>query len=349
MRTTIEVMLETAGFGRERPVEVLRDGFPSYVMRVSKTTLSESPTVIVKACPFSSREPDILLCLHRAGLAVPRVLDVREGEDFRVVIMEDVGIDALHKRRDPAWYMRVTWEIAEIHRQFDLGSAEPGNGVAGRKPAALGVASDLVALLPRYDTDKWRGIVREAKDGTIQRLRDGTYLGLTLGEIDELVYLLERLANDTLRVLWEMQVREGSSERKEPGTGFGTPTFIHGDLHDGNVLIRSGSDYAASPFVIVDWASARLDSGFFDLVSLYDVAERMKTCRLDPEIMIATYLDARWPDGVRNDVVAAKKEWSKCRMLRAWDELRWFATTGDDFGDRARREVSIIGEMLCEL
>jgi hypothetical protein len=342
MRTTIEEVLEAAGIrGGERPVEVLRDGFPSYVIRVSTTTFSGCPTVIMKACPHSSREPDILLCLDRAGFSVPNILDVRQGEGFRVVIMEDIGTDALHKRRDPEWYMRAVQEIAKIHKRFDLSMSDVV--APERMPAISGFPAGLAAILPRYDLDKWTGAVREAVDGTVQRLKDGTYRGFTPAEIDALVSVLGSLATDTLSALGD---RQESYKRQSSATEPSAQTLVHGDFHDGNVLVRSSPDRAICQFAFVDWDSARLDSGFFDLVSLYDVAERMETCRLDPETMIATYLDARWPDGERPDASVAETEWQRCRMLRAWDELRWFSTTGDDFGDRVRREVGIMRRTL---
>jgi len=344
MRITIEKVLEAAGIiGGGHPVDVLRDGFPSHVVRVSTTTFSGCPTVIMKACPHSSREPDILLCLDRTGFSVPNILDVRQGEGFRDVIMEDIGTDALHKRRDPEWYMRAVQEIAKIHKRFDLSVSDVA---PERMPAISGFPAGLAAILPRYDLDKWTGAVREAVDGTVQRLKDGTYRGFTPGEIDELVSVLRSLATDTLTALGD---RQESYKRQSSVTEPSAQTLIHGDFHDGNVLVRSSPDRAICPFAFVDWDSARLDSGFFDLVSLYDVAERMETCRLDPETMIATYLDARWPNGGRPSFPAAVIEWHRCRMLRAWDELRWFSTVGDDFGDRVRREVAIIQRTLSAL
>lgn len=345
MRINMEEILEAAGVGGgERPVDVLRHGFPSYVLRVSTNAFSGNSSVILKACPYSSREPEILLHLHRAGFSVPSILDVRQGEGFRVVIMEDIGTDALYKHRDPEWYMRAVREVAEVHRRFDLSISEAGAPV--RTPATRSVAADLAAFLPRYGPDTWGGVVRAGAEGTVQRLKDGTYRGFAPEEVSELVNLLGSLATDTLHMLRDLEDRY---DRQEPATGFPAQTLVHGDFHDGNVLIRSDSSREVSPFAIVDWDSARLDSGFFDLVSLYDVADRMKTCRLHPKMMIASYLHARWPDGGRPDVPAAEVEWHRCRMLRAWDELRWFSTTGDDFGDRVRREVAIIRRTLSML
>jgi hypothetical protein len=345
MRTTIEKILGAAGIiGGGHPVDVLRDGFPGYVVRVYATAFSENPTVILKACPGPSREPDVLLLLHRAGLSVPNILDVRQGEGFRVVIMEDIGTDALHKRRDPEWYMLAIREIAKIHRVFDLSMSDVVT--PERASVASGFVGELAALLSGYDLDKWSGVVHEAVEGTTQRLKDDTYGGLTSGEISELVSALGSLATETLSVLGDW---EESTRRQTPATGLSAQTLVHGDLHDGNVLIRSSHDRAGRPFAIVDWDSARLDSGFFDLVSLYDVAERMKTCRLDSRAMIATYLDARWPEAGRPSFPAAVIEWHRCRMLRAWDELRWFSTTADDFGDRVSREIEIIRMTLGAL
>jgi thiamine kinase-like enzyme len=140
------------------------------------------------------------------------------------------------------------------------------------------------------------------------------------------------------------------------------PTLVHGDYHEGNILIRpamepeallqagvtarSAPPGAAWDLVIIDWDSARWDSGFFDLVSLYDVAERMGTCRLYPEQLIDAYLHERRVDDRCLTRRMVHTEWHRCYILRAWDELRWFSDTGEDFGSRACREVGIIQSHL---
>lgn len=336
MRVRMEEVLRTAGIEKPSAVEVLRDGFPSYVIRVSTPAFSGHPTVIVKACPSSSMEPDVLLCLSRAGVPVPRVLDVKPGDGFRAVIMEDVGTDALYKHRNPELYIRAVREIAGIHRRFDLSRCD--GGIQEEPLITGGAEMDLLSLLPRRDPGQWTFIVRGATEGTGERLKDGTYIGFTSSERDALLREVEILGEATLAML--------GAQEQSYGRDF---TLVHGDFHDGNILIKTGPNRSAFSFVIVDWDSARLDSGFFDLVSLYDVAERMQTSRLDPRMLIEAYVHAKWPVGGPFDIRAAEKEWRRCRILRAWDELRWFSTTGDDFGDRVRREVEIIRRTLGEL
>ena len=313
MHISMEAVLEAAGIrGVESPVEVLRDGFPSYVVRVRSATFPGRQTAIVKACPDSSREPDVLLHLHRAGLPVPAVLDVRQGDGFRVVVLEDVGSDALYKHPDTGSYLKAAEEIARIHLQFELpGSAD---------------------ILPRYDALRWASTVRSAVEGTLRRLEDGTYQGFRQRDVETLSATLRTLERGTMEVLG--------------GPAVFPPTLVHGDYHDGNVLIRPSSGEEPGQFVIVDWDSARWDSGFFDLVSLCDVADRMGTCSLDPAQILEVYLRERCKGDGRLSRQAVEAEWHRCCILRAWDELRWFSETGEDFGDRVYREVRIIRSHL---
>lgn len=121
------------------------------------------------------------------------------------------------------------------------------------------------------------------------------------------------------------------------------PTLVHGDYHDGNILIRpTQGGEEAGQLVIVDWDSAGLDSGFFDLVSLCDVAGRMGTFRPDRTRIMEAYLRERCAGGTRPRDDVVEMEWRRCCLLRAWGELRWFSETGEDFGDRVGREVGII-------
>ena len=327
MHISMESVLEAAGItSGQDSVEVLRDGFPSYVIRVQTAAFPGQPTVIVKACPDASREPDVLLHLHRAGLPVPAVLDIREGDGFRVVILEDVGRDALHRHPDEGSYLRAAEEIARIHRRFELPGSDAG-------PID---ASGLADILPRYDASAWALVVRAGTAGTLRRLEDGTYQGFSQRDVEALPATLRTLEGETLAML-------GEPVRVLPLA----PTLVHGDYHDGNVLIRPSQREESGQFVIVDWDSARWDSGFFDLVSLCDVADRMGTCHVDPAQIMEAYLRERCAGGSRPSRQAAETEWHRCCILRAWDELRWFSETGEDFGDRVQREIEIIQENLA--
>lgn len=329
MRISTESVLEAAGIRSwEDPVEVLRDGFPSFVARVRSLAYPGRQTVILKACPDASREPDVLLYLHRAGIPVPAVLDVRQGDAFRVVVLEDVGSDALYKHPDTGSYLSAVREIARIHRRFELSITG-----AGRSPT-----SDLVDLLPRYDSTAWTSVVSSGAAGTRMRLEVGTYQGSGRREVEELSEVLLALATQTLAILDRVE--------KTAGPFALARTLVHGDYHDGNVLIRPVQGQERGEPVIVDWDSARWDSGFFDLVSLCDVADRMGTCRLDTEEIVEAYLQERCAGGSRPSRQAVETEWHRCCILRAWDELRWFSETGEDFGDRAAREIGIIRSHL---
>lgn len=377
MSITLESALAAAGIADREPIQVLRDGFPSLVVRVSTSFFGGRRSIIVKACPVSSREPDVLVCLHQIGLPVPAVLDVREGNGFRVIIMEDVGADALHKHPDAEWYKAAVREIARIHKQSQLSSRSsclPG-----------GFRAALADLVPTYDDAKWAAIVREGLEGTLRRIDDGTYG--TYGpraasgtdsrgqarDREELPDVLSDLAEKTLAMIHDLSACWPSSHMPSACRPFSN-VIVHGDYHDGNILIRaseSGNVVAQQPphhFAIVDWDGARWDSGFFDLVSLFDVSERMRTFRLDPEEIMGTYLGTyasiysdTYADAHQHTYVdphqapyrlethpddpivcGAEAEWRRCRVLRAWDELRWFSETGEDFGGRIVREIGII-------
>ena len=286
---------------------------------------------------------------------VPAVLDIREGDGgFRVIVMEDVGGDALHKHPDVEWYMAAVREIAKIH-----GWSELFHLFGGARKA-------LTDLLPTYNDAKWAAIVREGLEGTLRRIEDGTYAELSRRKKERLPGILRDFAEKTLAMVGDSGVYRPFSH-----------ALIHGDYHDGNILIRTpksgevvapplpkprgeleimectlgnllggGSARPPNPFAIVDWDSARWDSGFFDLVSLYDVADRMGTFPLDPKQIIQTYLSEMLPDDLR--VCGAEAEWRRCRILRAWDELRWFSTTAEDFGERAAREIDLMSACHME-
>ena len=331
MHISMEAVLEAAGIrSGEGPVEILRDGFPSFVARVAAAAFPGHQSVVLKACPDSSREPDVLLNLYRAKTPVPAVFDIREGDGFRIIVMEDVGGDALHKHPNQEWYVAAVGEIARIHRRYDEGWMRVAVA-KGKLPVEDKAIAALDELLPMHDRTSWESTIREAAEGTIRRIEDGTYRGLAPREREGFLSSIDGLVTSTLCMVWEMDERLPR-------------TLVHGDYHDGNVLVRSREDGAGAPgpFAIVDWDSARVDSGFFDLVSLYDVAERMGTFRLDPAQMIETYLQVRWLGHPAPSDQVMAEEWRRCRILRAWNELRWFSETGEDFGDRVPREVAII-------
>lgn len=320
MRITEEAVLKAAGIGTgDGLIEVLRDGFPSHVIRVQSTAFPGRPSVIIKACPDGSREPDVLQSLYNAALPVPAVLDLRQGDGFRAMLLEDVGNDVLYKHPNARSYMRAAAEIARIHRRFDQSD----------------LGAELAKLLPEYDTARWASIIASAARGTLERFEDGTYRGDSLSGGASLPDTLKNLEEETLSIMME----------PEQTTSL-TRTLVHGDYHEGNVLIRPGEETGFEQLVIVDWGDARWDSGFFDLVSLCEVAHRMGTVVLDYRQVVDSYLQARYAGLGGPSHLAVEVEWHKCSVLRAWDELRWFSETGEDFGDRVPREVETIRSHL---
>ena len=116
MGITLKSALTAAGITDAEHIHVLRYGFPSLVVRVHTSAFDGKGSVILKACPPSSPEPDILIGLHRIGLPVPMVFDVRESEGFRVIVMEDVGADALYKASRCRVVQSAVRAIARIHQ-----------------------------------------------------------------------------------------------------------------------------------------------------------------------------------------------------------------------------------------
>lgn len=317
MQVTVEGVLRVAGMAVPHgQVQVLRSGVPSYVLRVRPPGTQGADSVIVKCCRPGSREPEVMQRLSRDLHSVPAVLNVVEGEGFRVMLLEDIGDDRLCDRPDKRSYLEAIAEIAHIHRRFELPVED----------------EELASLVPVYDSGKWASVVRAGAKGTLCRLEDGTYLAGKVPGARTGRRLVERLAENTLsRVVARMEAPVVPR------------TLVHGDFHEGNVLIRQASRPAGPrQLAIVDWGDARWDSGLFDLVSLVDVASRMGSLQLVRTEVLDCYLRERpghSSSGMRRRCVA---EWHACFVLRAWDELRWFSETGDDYGERAVRELEIM-------
>lgn len=120
-------------------------------------------------------------------------------------------------------------------------------------------------------------------------------------------------------------------------------TLVHGDCHSGNLFL--GDD---GQLCLIDWGSAMLGPGLYDIVGLVDVARRMRDPIGDVDYLLQLYwtnLSERSRAGY-GDLHEALNVLRLCRSLL---ELGWFSSTGDDYGQRANRELQIIQEALSAI
>jgi hypothetical protein len=322
VKAGVDAILKAAGIDvPPRQVEVLRDGFPSFVLRVTSPRAPGVPSLILKACPVGSREPRVMERLSHILRSVPAVLGIACGESFDVILMEDLGARLLCDPPEVESYMRAVREIARIHRRFQVPADD----------------DELAALVPAYDLAKWASVVRAAALGTLSRLADGTYPEAAFGGASGLRALVGELADRSLSLA--LTAREGAADAPALGQ-----TLVHGDFHEGNVLLRAGERERSGRggLGIVDWGDCRWDSGLFDLVSLVDVARRSGSLDLDEADILRWYLEERLGRAKPGCLDVSARAWHACYVLRAWDELRWFSLTGDDYADRAARELGAI-------
>lgn len=326
---TVEAVLRCAGL--DAPVDrvvALRDGTPGFVLRVSPVearhdgedaTATQRDSVIVKTFPSASKEPEVTDALSKLLDCVPRVLRIADGVGFRVMVMEDLGPQGLYLHPSVASYMAAVDALAALHRRLD------------------GVRT-LFELVPTYGRTEWESTVAEAARLTAERLTDGAYAELELPVQRRLAHSLDPLLQRSQQALGSVW---GQADRH------GLPlTLVHGDFHEGNIIVRDGTA-GASGLGVVDWGDARWDSGLFDLASLIDVSSRMKTIDLDESRVLQRYLAAR--AGLLSEPSWLASEWNLAWILRAWSELRWFAESGEDFGERAAREMRVIERRLAAL
>ncbi|HVL70008.1 MAG TPA: aminoglycoside phosphotransferase family protein [Vicinamibacterales bacterium] len=132
---------------------------------------------------------------------------------------------------------------------------------------------------------------------------------------------LARSADETLRVA--LMVRHGAApvwrrlgDLRRVVTGLvemrrrllsGGATLIHGDVHPGNVIVRSGG----GPYriVLIDWARARLGSPLEDVASwLHSLGCWDVEARRRHDSLLAVYLQARHPP-IRFDAAVRANYW----------------------------------------
>lgn len=154
---------------------------------------------------------------------------------------------------------------------------------------------------------------------------DGLYTGINLAAIDRTVsYLLDR---------WPELAAEIA----------GYPQALsHGDCHSGNVFVSEDG------IELIDWGAAQCGPGMLDLVALLDVAARMNEGIADPAVVSGAYWQAL-SEQTRRAYGDRRRALNLLSLVRAMQELLWFADTGEDYGERALRELDIIRAGLLRL
>ena len=117
-------------------------------------------------------------------------------------------------------------------------------------------------------------------------------------------------------------------------------SLIHGDCHYGNLFLTPEGGIC-----LIDWASASVAPGLMDLAALVDVSERMRVHIAPEPDVLAAYFGELSPSE-REAYGKPERAWAVCRSVRAFLELEWFATTGEDYGQRVQRELTLLHAFL---
>jgi aminoglycoside phosphotransferase (APT) family kinase protein len=117
-------------------------------------------------------------------------------------------------------------------------------------------------------------------------------------------------------------------------------SLIHGDCHSGNLFLTPEGGIC-----LIDWASASVAPGLMDLAALVDVSQRMRDPMAPETDVLAAYF-GELSQLEREAYGEPDRAWAICRSVRAFLELAWFATTGEDYGPRVQRELILLSETL---
>ena len=159
------------------------------------------------------------------------------------------------------------------------------------------------------------GLAHQVLDATRSRIAQGVYSGVDCA--------LLNLVSGELLSGWPPRAR---LIPQMPST------LVHGDCHSGNMFLSSDG------MQLIDWDSAALAPGLLDLVGLVDVAQRMKESVCEKAALRAAYWQTL-SSATRAAYGSIEESWVALHVLRALLELKWFAHTGEDFGDRVQREL----------
>ena len=113
-------------------------------------------------------------------------------------------------------------------------------------------------------------------------------------------------------------------------------SLIHGDCHYGNIFLTPEGGIC-----LIDWGSACIAPGLMDLTALVDVSQRMGKHQIhETELLGAYFCELPQPD--KQAYGSPDRAWTVCRTVRSLLELEWFATTGEDYGQRVQRELTLL-------
>jgi hypothetical protein len=164
------------------------------------------------------------------GVLCPRLLGVEQTDDGRTILFLEALRTPDWPWRDPAAVTRVLRSLAHLHL-----SATSRDGATG---------------LPEWDYDAV--------------LRDAAILALE--QLDRCRRMLDLAPLRRFRPALRRMTGAAVSLRKQLLAGSGLPEVaLHGDVHSGNVLLRSRPDGDAP--VLIDWARARMGSPLEDVSS----------------------------------------------------------------------------------
>jgi aminoglycoside phosphotransferase (APT) family kinase protein len=106
-----------------------------------------------------------------------------------------------------------------------------------------------------------------------------------------------------------------------------TSTFIHGDVHPGNIILRPGERIDVA---FIDWARARLGSPLEDLASwLHSLGCWEPEARRRHDTLLRAYLEARSPQQTITTELR-RKYWYACASNGVSGAIRYHLSVVDD-------------------
>lgn len=325
-------LLDTAAPDREirvNSVEVVRMWSESTVFRLSVRTARGQTQLYAKrlTAPESIEARVYELASTEPGFPAPHGFVVRAAQiDAPAGLSVSLGEPAPPEESGEAFRdgrLRGAWVVTETAWGVRLADAAmeawPRSAVllAGFHERAAGLGwTGMVTGLP--DLTALPGLAHDVMDTTRRKSAQGAYSGVDGA-------LLDVVAGDLLSG-WPPMARLISQ----------LPcTLVHGDVHSGNIFLSSDG------MQLIDWDTVAMAPGLLDLVGLVDVAHRMHETACDEAALRGAYWKTL-SDGTRAAYGSSEESWAVLRVLRALLELKWFAHTGEDYGERAQRELRII-------